>query len=288
MPALNPLDMIIIRQVNLLQEIVLSQKREQRSVGFVPTMGALHAGHLSLLALARAQTDLNICSIFVNPTQFNEATDLDKYPRTPQQDQELLAAAGCDILFMPSEAEIYPAGYDQRPPIELGRLDQVLEGAFRPGHFAGVVQVVSRLLDITQPDQLFMGQKDYQQLAIIRYMIEQQQRPVALVMGPTVREADGLAMSSRNVLLSSTFRPRAALLYDCLQTAKGQLGQLPHATIEAQAMTRLAAAGFRPEYFAIVHAVSLEPTTDPQAPLVACVAAWAENVRLIDNLLLTE
>jgi len=280
--------MIIIRQVNLLQEIVLSQKREQRSVGFVPTMGALHAGHLSLLALSRAQTDLSICCIFVNPTQFNEATDLDKYPRTPQQDRQLLATAGCDILFMPSEAEIYPGGQNQRPSIELGGLDRVLEGAFRPGHFAGVVQVVSRLLDITQPDRLFMGQKDYQQFAIIRRMIAQQQRPVELVMGPTVREADGLAMSSRNVRLSSAFRAKAVLLYECLQTAKDQLGQLSHATIEAQAMARLAAAGFQPEYFAIVHAVSLEPTTDPQAPLVACVAAWAENVRLIDNLLLTE
>lgn len=280
--------MIIIREVELLQKIVLSQKREQRRIGFVPTMGALHAGHLSLLALCKAQADLSICSIFVNPTQFNQAADLKQYPRTPQEDQRALAAAGCDLLFMPSEAEVYPQGSDQVPQVNLGKLDQVLEGAFRPGHFAGVVQVVSRLLDITQTDQLFMGQKDYQQFAIIRRMIAEQGREVDLVMGPTVRESDGLAMSSRNVRLSPDFRRKAPLIYTCLQEAKARLGEASIPTIEAQAIDRLKAAGFEPEYFSIVHAHTLESVAaaDTQSPLVACVAAWAGDVRLIDNLLL--
>jgi pantoate--beta-alanine ligase len=280
--------MIIIREVELLREIVLSQKREQRQVGFVPTMGALHAGHLSLLALCKAQTELSICSIFVNPTQFNQAADLEQYPRTPEQDQQALKAAGCDILFVPSEAEIYPEGSGQAPQVNLGKLDQILEGAFRPGHFAGVVQVVSRLLDITQPDKLFLGQKDYQQFAIIRRMMAEQDRAIDLVMGPTVREADGLAMSSRNVRLSPDFRRKVPLIYTCLQEAKARLGEQPIPEIEALAMDRLQAAGFEPEYFAIVHAHTLESVgaNDTSSPLVACVAAWAGNVRLIDNLLL--
>ena len=147
----------------------------------------------------------------MNPTQFNEATDLDKYPRTPEEDEQVLTEAGCDILFLPSVEEIYPQGTDAAPEVDLAGLDEVLEGTFRPGHFAGVVQVVSRLLDITVPDRLFMGQKDYQQFAIIRRMIFEQKRPVEIVMGPTVREADGLAMSSRNVRLTEGFRQKAPL-----------------------------------------------------------------------------
>ncbi|HKK76369.1 MAG TPA: pantoate--beta-alanine ligase [Saprospiraceae bacterium] len=280
--------MIIIRQADLLQKIVLSQKKEQRSVGFVPTMGALHAGHLSLLALCRAQTDLSICSIFINPTQFNETADLDKYPRTPAEDQEALDHGGCDILFMPAEEEVYPQGRDQSPQVDLGGLDQVLEGEFRPGHFAGVVQVVSRLLDITRPDKVFMGQKDYQQFAIIRRMIAEQARSVDLVMGPTVREPDGLAMSSRNLRLSADFRARANLLYASLQEAKNKMGQHTIPEIEASALEQLRAAGFRPEYFSIVHAHTLQKPRpgNTDSPLVACVAAWAGKVRLIDNLLL--
>lgn len=280
--------MIIIREVELLQKIVLSQKREQRQIGFVPTMGALHAGHLSLLALCKAHTDISICSIFVNPTQFNQAADLEKYPRTPKEDQQALSAAGCDLLFIPSETEVYPQGSDHIPLVNLGKLDQVLEGAFRPGHFAGVVQVVSRLLDITQTNKLFMGQKDYQQFAIIRRMIAEQRREVDLMMGPTVREADGLAMSSRNVRLSPDFRLKAPLIYNCLQEAKARLGEQSISAIETHAIDRLKAAGFKPEYFSIVHAHTLESVVadDTQSPLVACVAAWAGDVRLIDNLLL--
>lgn len=279
---------MIIRQADLLQKIVLSQKKEQRRVGFVPTMGALHDGHLSLLGLCTAQTELSICSIFVNPTQFNEVSDLQKYPRTPEKDQRALAEGGCDILFIPSEAEVYPYGQQQAPQVDLGGLDRVLEGAFRPGHFAGVVQVVSRLLDIVQPDRLFMGQKDYQQLVIIRRMITEQARNVELIMGPTVREADGLAMSSRNVRISPGFRPQATLIHTCLQEVKASLGQQTIPEIEAKAVDRLRKAGLRPEYFAIVHAHTLQAVADDDtpAPLVACVAAWAGDVRLIDNLLL--
>lgn len=280
--------MIIIRQSGLLQEIVLLQKEENRSVGFVPTMGALHAGHLSLLDLCKKQTDLSICSIFVNPTQFNEAADLEKYPRTPEKDQFVLENGGCDILFMPSESEIYPSGRDQVPQIDLGGLDQVLEGVYRPGHFTGVVQVVSRLLDITLADKLFMGQKDYQQLAIIRRMITEQSRKVDLVMGPTIREQDGLAMSSRNLRLSPAHRAKAGLLFRCLQAARNKLGQQPIPEIEAAAIGQLEKAGLQPEYFSIVDGHTLQPPKagELSAPLVACVAAWAGKVRLIDNLLM--
>jgi pantoate--beta-alanine ligase len=281
--------MIIIRSAALLQQIVSAQQAENRRVGFVPTMGALHAGHLSLLQRCRDQSDVSIVSIFVNPTQFNEATDLQQYPKTPKEDEKGLAEAGCDILFMPSVEEIYPHGTETGPGADLAGLDQVLEGAFRPGHFAGVVQVVSRLLDIVTPDQLFMGQKDYQQFAIIRRMIAEQDRPVEIVMGPTIRENDGLAMSSRNVRLTRDFRQKAPLIHACLQEAKASLGQIEITDIEKIAISKLEAAGFQPEYFAVVDAFTLRPVAafSEEQELVACVAAWAGEVRLIDNLILS-
>lgn len=281
--------MILIRSAALLQQIVLTQKEEGRKVGFVPTMGALHEGHLSLLQLCQEQSDVSIVSIFVNPTQFNEASDLEKYPRTPEADEQALTEAGCDILFMPSVEDVYPAGTHVAPDLDLGGLDVVLEGAFRPGHFAGVVQVVSRLLDITLTDRLFMGQKDYQQFAIIRRMISLQKRPVEIVMGPTVREKDGLAMSSRNVRLTEDFRRKAPLIHQCLQEAKASLGEKSIAEIEANALQQLKSAEFLPEYFSVVDALNLRPVENLMEgqSLVACVATWAGEVRLIDNLILS-
>lgn len=260
-----------------------------RTFGFVPTMGALHEGHLALIRRARAENSFTICSIFVNPTQFNEASDLEKYPRTPSKDIELLAGVGCDMLFMPPVAEVYPPDGYETPQVEFGRLSQVMEGMFRPGHFEGVAQVVYRLLEIVQPTRLYMGQKDYQQYLIIQELIRQTGLPVELVMHPIVREPDGLAMSSRNVRLQPEYRDRAAVLYKTLQGAKKQLRRLSPADVQEWALRQLSIPGFRPEYFEIVDAQTLQPAASvgDGRPLIACMAVWAGEVRLIDNLFLS-
>ena len=172
------------------------------TIGFIPTMGALHEGHLALIRAAQANGCYTVCSIFVNPTQFNDPSDLEKYPRTPEKDAELLEKVGCDVIFMPEVEEIYPPGDIQDFELDFEGLDEVMEGVFRPGHFKGVAQVVKRLLDLVQPDGLYMGQKDFQQVAIVRHLIRVTRFPVELVVVPTVREHDGLAMSSRNIRLS--------------------------------------------------------------------------------------
>lgn len=280
--------MLSITTVAELQSIILQQKAAGKTIGFVPTMGALHRGHLSLLNLAKMQASFTICSIFVNPTQFNDSEDLDKYPRTPEKDRAILAEAGCDLLFLPTVSEIYPPEASAVPGFDLGHLDQVLEGAFRPGHFAGVVQVVRRLLDITLADYLFMGQKDYQQFAIIREMIKRDKRPVQLIMGPTIREKSGLAMSSRNLRLSPSNREKAPIIYQLLQQAKAALKHGKIQAIETQTIAMLQKMGFRPEYFRIVDAETLLPiqVLTSEKKVIACTAVWAGDVRLIDNLIL--
>lgn len=260
------------------------------SIGFVPTMGALHNGHLSLIEASKKQNTLTLCSIFVNPTQFNESTDLEKYPRTPAQDIEMLAAAGCDIIFMPSADEIYPVGVDLDSPIPPKDLVTSMEGQFRPGHFEGVVQVVKRLLDIVQPARLYMGQKDYQQAAIIGWMLQSFELPVELVVCPIMREEDGLAMSSRNVRLDPDIRSRATLLYQTLSAVKERLNEESTADLQAWAIGNLSQKDFRPEYFEIVDGVSLQPIQNINATdfVVACTAVWAGEVRLIDNMILQQ
>ncbi len=280
--------MLLFKRTKDLEAYLLQARAQYRSVGFVPTMGALHEGHLHLIRTSQAANQLTICSIFVNPTQFNTVSDLEKYPRTPAKDLELLAKVGCDIVFLPADADIYPTDLPTASVPDLGGLDTLMEGAFRPGHFAGVAQVVSRFLDIVQPDRLYLGQKDYQQYRIIDRMVEQTRRSVKTVLVPTVREADGLALSSRNVRLSEAQRTAAPLLYQTLQTAHEQLQRrVPIAQIEGQALRTLArAAGFRPEYFQLVDAVSLQPVSDAKQAktLVACTAVWVGEVRLIDNM----
>ncbi len=260
------------------------------SIGFVPTMGALHDGHLSLIEASKQQNALTLCSIFVNPTQFNESTDLEKYPRTPAQDIEMLAAAGCDIIFMPSADEIYPPGVDLDSPIPPVDLVSGMEGQFRPGHFEGVVQVVKRLLDIVRPARLYMGQKDYQQAAIVSWMIQSLELPVELVVCPIVREADGLAMSSRNVRLEQDIRARATLLYQTLTAVKERLHEVDLEELQTWALGNLSQKDFRPEYFEIVDGVSLKPLDQITNTdfVVACTAVWAGKVRLIDNLILLQ
>ena len=263
----------------------LNQLRSEGTVGFVPTMGALHEGHLSLIAASKRGCARTVASIFVNPTQFDRAADLDTYPRTPGRDVRLLEGADCDLVFLPSAEVIYPPGLDTELDIAFGPLEQVMEGAERPGHFAGVAQVVNRLLDLVRPDALFMGQKDYQQVAIVREMLRQTGRSLGLVACPIQREPDGLAMSSRNRRLTAAWRNKAPLLHQTLTKIAEQLSVKVPKTLETEATQQLAGAGFRVEYVSIAHPKSLQPLSvfDPATGAVICLAAWAGDVRLIDN-----
>lgn len=283
--------MLLFKQVETLQRFLTSEKRKGHTIGFVPTMGALHEGHLALVRKARSENALSVCSIFVNPTQFNEASDLDAYPRLPGPDLEALSSVGNDVVLMPSVEEVYPTGKGGGAPVDLAGLDEPMEGAFRPGHFAGVAQVVNRLLDIVQPHRLYMGQKDYQQAAIIGHLLRETGRPTELRVHPTIREADGLAMSSRNLRLTPDHRERAPIIYRTLQWVReAYLTGEPVPQIEQEALKRLDQPGFRSEYVQIVDGITLRPagTPDNHQIVVACLACWAGSVRLIDNLILKD
>ena len=278
--------MLLFKKVNDLQNYLSTQVKAGKSVGFAPTMGALHAGHISLVDLNNAENDISVVSIFVNPTQFNESTDLDKYPRTEGADIEKLTAANCDILFMPNIEEVYPKSTENTEEFDFGDLVKVMEGAERPGHFEGVVQVVKRLLEIVQPNRLYMGQKDYQQFAIIQEMIRLWDADIQIVRCPIVREKDGLAMSSRNVRLTPDHRERAIILSQILEEAAGKRMTHSAAEIEKWAMDKMAAQkDFRPEYFTISDGRTLQQVRDfsEHEGVVACLACWVGDVRLIDN-----
>ncbi|MBJ6144050.1 pantoate--beta-alanine ligase [Hymenobacter sp. BT559] len=257
-----------------------------RRLGLVPTMGALHEGHLQLVRAAAQACDEVIASVFVNPTQFNNPDDLRLYPRLPEQDAAALAPAGCTVLFMPTVSEVYPQPAVLR--FDFGALEQVMEGAHRPGHFNGVATVVSKLFHLARPHVAYFGQKDFQQVAIVRQLIADLSFDLKLVVFPTVREVDGLAMSSRNARLSPAARAVAPLLYQVLQQAATQvrLG-VPPAQVQQQALAALAQeSAFIPEYIEVADAHSLQPITSYEAgrPVVLCVAAHLGGVRLIDNM----
>ena len=281
--------MLIFKQIKDLQRYLQAPAVKTRGIGFVPTMGALHQGHLSLIAQSRKGCGVTVCSIFVNPTQFNDKSDFDKYPNTIARDIEMLIDAGCDVLFLPTVKEMYPDGLEDKKPLNFGYVAETLEGEHRPGHFAGMAQVVEKLLRIVKPNKLYMGQKDYQQQLIVRHLIRKRRLHTELIMGATLREKDGLAMSSRNVRLTPGMRAAAPAIHQTLQWAKTALaaGQ-KSVDIQQEAMRRLSAAGLRPEYFEVVDGVTLLPVEDRNASnfVVACTAAFAGEVRLIDNLLL--
>lgn len=258
-----------------------------KSVGFVPTMGALHAGHISLITISKNQTDLSVCSIFVNPTQFNDPKDFQKYPITLEKDIALLEAAGADILFLPTVHELYPAGTTNLEHYDLGRLEHVLEGQYRPGHFQGVCQVMYRLLGIVHPDHLFMGQKDYQQCMVIQWLLKWMDLTTQLHPCPIVREADGLAMSSRNLRLTPSQRTNATAIYRSLLILRQEFRNDPANALTA-AETILKQADFQIDYVSVADASTLEPVTDPtiDATRVALIAAFQGDVRLIDNMIL--
>lgn len=280
--------MLLLKNAEHLQGHLKNLKNDLQTIGFVPTMGALHDGHVSLLAAAAKQCDYVVCSIFVNPSQFNELSDLDKYPRTPEHDIEKLAGAPCNLLFLPSVETVYPAGWKSDAPTDFGFLTQTMEATHRPGHFEGVAKVVKRLLDLVQPDKIFMGQKDFQQCAIVSEMVRILQIPVEVVCCETVKEPDGLAMSSRNMLLSNEQRIHAPALYQSLLFAKEHLDHSSIDELEQQAIEIQKKEGFETEYFSIVDGSTLKPITDLQQSnyIVACTAGRLGTVRLIDNLVL--
>ena len=282
--------MLLFKKVIDLQRFLASEKKPGLKTGFVPTMGALHEGHLSLIRRSLEETDVTVCSIFVNPTQFNDPSDLEKYPRTPEKDMELLLNAGCQILFMPGVEEIYPSKTTALPAFDFGQLDKRMEGAHRPGHFDGVVKVVKRLLDIVKPHRLFMGQKDFQQVAIIREMLNQLRSNIHLVMCPIIREPDGLAMSSRNVRLTPEQRALAPLIHQTLLEVKQKMHSDFPDQMAAEAIRQLSVPGLEPEYFEIVDGKTLEPIQllEDTDFAVACTAVRLGTIRLLDNMILKE
>lgn len=282
--------MLLIKKVDDLLYIIGKKRKVGLSIGFVPTMGALHAGHISLLEAAKSENSLTVCSIFINPTQFNNQKDFENYPVTIEKDVYLLENTGCDILFFPSPDEIYPHTMQKPGLYELGFLETILEGRFRPGHFQGVCQVVHRLLEIIRPDNLYLGQKDYQQVLIIKKLLSLTglNESVKLTVCPTLREPDGLAMSSRNLRLSEEDRNKAAAISQALKNIKKNLKNGNAELLIAEAKDFLTMKGFKTDYIEIADARTLEPVKnwDGSQKLVAVAAAALNDVRLIDNLLL--
>lgn len=281
--------MIVLTKANALREHLAAARDNGDTVGFVPTMGALHRGHISLIQASKAATSQTVCSIFVNPAQFNDPNDYKKYPITIEKDMEMLTEQGTDILFLPEVDEVYPDGFKNLEQYGLGYLETVFEGRYRPGHFQGVCQVMERLLRMVQPDDLFMGQKDYQQCMVVKRLLELIEMQTNFHVCATVREADGLAMSSRNMRLNEAARQKAVTIYQALKQTKEQLKPGDISGLTDRAVQMLTSRGFKVDYFGIADANTLEPLTHWQPPrqVVAVAAAFLDDVRLIDNMLLT-
>jgi pantoate--beta-alanine ligase len=271
-----------------VREQVRGWRAQGRRIAFVPTMGNLHAGHMSLIKAAREHGDRFVASIFVNPMQFGPNEDYAHYPRTPREDEAMLAATGCDLMFMPDVTEIYPNGPDNAARVEVPVLSHILDGEFRPGHFQGVATIVTQLLNIVAPDAAIFGEKDFQQLAVIRRMVADLCMPVAIIGAATVREPDGLAMSSRNQYLTAAERGVAPIIHQQLQLARTRLlAGVGDRNVETEGLAALTAAGLRPDYFVVRDAMSLQPAPADSAERVVLVAARLGKARLIDNLRVT-
>ena len=282
--------MLLFKRIKDLKIFLETSRNEGKKIGFVPTMGALHEGHISLVSKSNERCDFTVCSIFVNPTQFNESSDLEKYPRTTGQDIEKLVKNNCSVLFFPDESEIYPSSRKDKKKIDFGSLATCLEGEKRPGHFDGVAQVVKRLLEIVQPDELFLGLKDYQQFLIISRMVDILQMQIEVVGCPTIRENDGLALSSRNVRLGEQSRKTALELSQTLQHTQKSFDHEKIAQLKANATKRLSTLpNLKLEYFEIADSKTLKPLKEAEARngVIACVAAYVGEVRLIDNIIIS-
>ncbi|TVR72003.1 MAG: pantoate--beta-alanine ligase [Marinilabiliales bacterium] len=276
--------MFVAKTIQEIRRVLAPARKEERGIGLVPTMGALHSGHLSLVNCCMSENDITVVSVFVNPTQFNDPADLKKYPRDTARDMELLSAAGCDVMFMPGVKTIYPR--PDRRTFDFGNLDNIMEGKFRPGHFSGVAQVVSRLFSIIRPHRAYFGEKDIQQLAVVRRMTSMLGLPVEIRPCKTVREDHGLAMSSRNELLTPEQRENAGLIYSTLREASEMTGKEPGELkifvtekINSNPMLEV-------EYFEIVRSSDLRPVESRAGlddDLIGCIAVRTGSVRLIDN-----
>jgi pantoate--beta-alanine ligase len=280
--------MEIFKHIPPLKAFLKGQKLERRTVGFVPTMGALHPGHLALVKASKNANDVTISSIYINPAQFNNTSDLEKYPRTLERDAAMLEKVGCDVLFAPDNAEMYPQKAVLR--FDFGPLDKVMEGEFRPGHFSGVALVVSKLFHIVEPDNAYFGRKDFQQFAVIRQLVTDLNFNLTLHCIDTLREADGLAMSSRNQRLNTEERQLAIIFYKALQEARQQL-KTGAAMADVKAMVRQkidAQPHTRFEYFEVADPLnlnSLNNVKDVNQPIL-CIAGYIGEIRLIDNMFL--
>ena len=279
--------MIVLKQIEKINDFVGNLKKEGKTVGFVPTMGALHNGHISLIKKSKFENLVTICSIYINPTQFNNKTDLQKYPVTIETDIDQLEKAECDILFLPSTQEMYKDG-EVNEHYNLGFLETILEGRFRPGHFQGVCVIVDKLLKAIEPTALYLGKKDYQQCMVINKMITDKKYNVLLKICDTIREHDGLAMSSRNVRLNVTERTDALKIIETLKKIKRELTNENIEQIKINAENYLTRNGYKVDYIEIAEADTLEIVKDwdGNKKLVALVAAFLNEVRLIDNIIL--
>ncbi|UBM26017.1 pantoate--beta-alanine ligase [Pseudomonas sp. p1(2021b)] len=275
-----------VKTVRELRAAVARARDEGKRIGFVPTMGNLHSGHAALVTKAAQRADFVVASIFVNPLQFGAGEDLDKYPRTLAADQERLLQAGCHLLFAPGVEEMYPDGMAVQTRVSVPQLSEGLCGASRPGHFEGVATVVSKLFNMVQPDLAVFGEKDYQQLAVIRAMVRDLNMPIQIIGEPTVRAEDGLALSSRNGYLSPEQRAAAPALYRTLSAMAEAIrrGQRDFPALIADGQAQLVAAGFRPDYLEVRHALTLRPAMVDDRDVVVLAAAYMGTTRLIDNL----
>lgn len=280
--------MIVFKKAADIGQFLNKAGNKHSKTGFVPTMGALHPGHISLIETAKKAGELVICSIFVNPTQFNDAKDFENYPTTIEKDIDQLEKAGCDVLFLPSVNEMYPDGLINKEPYKLGYLETVLEGKYRPGHFQGVCQVVHRLLTIIPTTHLYLGQKDFQQCMVIKKMTELTGLHTKIIICATLRETDGLAMSSRNLRLNEESRLKAVEIFKTLSYIKTTIKPGNLVELKKDAVKRLTGAGFKTDYVEIADAATLELKDDwnGKEKLVALCAAFLGEVRLIDNMLL--
>jgi pantoate--beta-alanine ligase len=282
--------MDIVTKIAAVREHVRRWRSEGRRVAFVPTMGNLHAGHVSLIEAARRHGERFVASIFVNPMQFGPNEDFAHYPRTPTQDERMLAQAGCSLMFMPDVAEIYPNGSERATRVDVPGLSRILDGESRPGHFEGVSTIVASLFHIVEPDVAIFGEKDFQQLTIIRRMVLDLCLPVEIIGAPTVRDADGLAMSSRNQYLTATERNTAPRIYQALQAAAQRLaaGDVDFGSIERAGVEALTQAGMKPDYFSVRKARDLGAPAPDTSHLVVLTAARLGKARLIDNIQVTK
>jgi pantoate--beta-alanine ligase len=282
--------MEIFKEIEPLRAFLKVNRGREKSVGLVPTMGALHDGHLSLIRASRAQNDLTVCSIYINPTQFNNATDFAKYPKTVEKDIEMLQKSGCDVLFLPEDSAMYKKEGSLK--LDFGVLDKILEGEFRPGHFSGVALVVSKFFNIVQPDRAYFGQKDFQQFKIISRLVEELNFNIELPFIPTLREPDGLAMSSRNLRLTPEQRIKALIFFKSLQLGREELRKGTSLNVVKSKIRSLfeKIAGVRLEYIEVANAenLTLVESVSSSINCIMLIAGFVGEVRLIDNLFVNE